>query len=131
MDRLTRIKKIPKNWKKSFTCKTDFSFKDLMQSSKSPFILLVTLNNLTGTLYLFTKHSIHWNLFKPTFKLKIRKLRTIISATFQLHTIWRKKKTLNIYIFLFLFFWKNRFLQVFRQLKKSIASLFLSRVYAA
>ena len=95
MDRLTRIKKIPKIQKKSFIYKTVFSFKDLTQSSECPLIQLATLNDLVGTTDLFTKCSIHWNLFKPTFEVEIRKLKTQVSATFQLHFIFGDKKILN------------------------------------
>ena len=56
---------------------------------------MVTLNDLVGTLDLFTKRSIHWNLFEPTFEFEIRKLRTQVSATFQLHFVFEDKKTLN------------------------------------
>ena len=45
--------------KKSFTYKTTFSFKDLVQSSKSLLIEQVTLNDFVDRLDLFTKNSIH------------------------------------------------------------------------
>ena len=58
------------------TKKLASAFKDLTHTSKSPLILLVTLNDLVDTFDLFTKRSIHGNLFKPTFEFEIRKLRT-------------------------------------------------------
>ena len=66
-----------------------------MQTGKSPIMQLVTLNDFVGTLDLFTKRSIHWNLFEPTFKFEIRKLRAQVSATFQLHFVFEGKKLLN------------------------------------